>query len=123
MEKESWRKGIGRKEGAGYKMGREPVPHKSIEFDALLLDVLWPMQNYFEMLLRSKKCEDRDFAAVGLSLFRDAFEKWEAISEIVKESLGDIEIDLLDEEILEDIFSQPRYLGVTITPNQEKKTA
>lgn len=111
------------KEEARYKISGIPVPHKSIEFEELLFNVFWPMQNYFEMLLRSKKVEDRDFATVGLSLFRDAFEKWEAISKVVNKSLGDFNIDVWDEEIPEDVFEQPHYLGVTITPNQEKKNA
>ena len=126
MEKkiiQHWRQNVS-KEGAGYKMGGEPVPHKSIEFDNLLFDLMWPMQNFFEMLLRSEKNEDRDFAAVGASLYRDASEKWGEICDVVRECLGDVDIDFLtDEEMEKDIGSQPHYVGVTITPNQEKKNA
>jgi hypothetical protein len=111
-----------KKEEAKYKIGGEPVPHKSLEFHEILLDVLWPMQHFFEILRRSEKDEDRHIAEVGLSLYRDAIEKWEVIGDVVKEGLGDFNLDLLDDEEEGSVFNDPiRYLGVTITPKQEKK--
>ncbi len=41
------------------EIGGKKFPIDQITLDELFLDAVWPLEAYFEALLRSAKCEDR----------------------------------------------------------------